>query len=190
MRGKVKAAMSAQEYQIEKISLMPKVLESFARLEDQADIVLVEGAGSPAEVNLRSFDIANMGFALAANVPVALIGDIDRGGVIAQLVGTHALLEPEECALIKGYIVNKFRGDLSLFSDALDIIRGHAAWRCFGVLPWFDRIRELPAEDSVAPLLATSGKREVHAAQSPCRCCRISRISAVSIHCAPSRACR
>jgi adenosylcobyric acid synthase len=160
VRGKVKGTMSAREYQIEKISLMPKVLESFARLEEAADIVLVEGAGSPAEINLRSFDIANMGFALAANVPVALIGDIDRGGVIAQLVGTHALLEPEERALIKGYIVNKFRGDLSLFSDALDIVRGHTAWRCFGVLPWFDRVRELPAEDSIATLLATSGKRE------------------------------
>ncbi len=160
VRGKVKAAMTAAEYQIEKISLLPTVLESFATLEAEADLVLVEGAGSPAEVDLRAHDIANMGFALAANVPVALIGDIDRGGVLAQLVGTHELLEPEERAQIKGYIVNKFRGDLSLFADALDIIRDRTRWRCFGVLPWFDRIGDLPAEDSVAPLLASKGARE------------------------------
>jgi adenosylcobyric acid synthase len=150
VRGKVKGAMSAAGYHLEKISLLPKVIESFARLEAEADLVLVEGAGSPAEANLRAFDIANMGFALAAEVPVALVGDIDRGGVIAQLVGTYELLAPEERALVKAYIVNKFRGDLGLFSDALDIIRGHTRWRCFGVLPWFDRLRDLPAEDSMA----------------------------------------
>jgi adenosylcobyric acid synthase len=148
LRGEDRGTMSAQEYQIEKISLLPRVLESFTKLEDEADIVLVEGAGSPADVHMRSFDIANMGFALAAQVPVALIGDIDRGGIIAQLVGTHALLELEERALIKGYIVNKFRGDLGVFSDALDIIRARIGVRCFGVLPWFDRINDLPADDS------------------------------------------
>ncbi|HVA15062.1 MAG TPA: cobyric acid synthase [Stellaceae bacterium] len=148
--GKTRGAMSAQEYQIEKISLLPRVLESFARLEAEADLVLVEGAGSPAEVNLRAFDIANMGFALAAQVPVALIGDIDRGGVIAQLVGTHELLAPDERALVKGYIVNKFRGDLGLFADAIDILRPRLGVRCFGILPWLDAIRDLPAEDSMA----------------------------------------
>ncbi|HLI21224.1 MAG TPA: cobyric acid synthase [Stellaceae bacterium] len=150
LRGKVKGAMSAAEYHVEKLSLLPAVLDSFAKLEAEADLVLVEGAGSPAEVNLRAADIANMGFALAAEVPVALIGDIDRGGVIAQLVGTQALLAPEERALVKGYIVNKFRGDLGLFSDALDVIREHTRWRCFGILPWFERIGELPAEDGMA----------------------------------------
>ncbi len=122
--------------------------------------MLVEGAGSPAEVNLRVFDIANMGFALAAHIPVALVGDIDRGGVIAQLVGTYELLAPEERTLVKGYIVNKFRGDLGLFSDALDIMRAHTRWRCFGVLPWFDKLRELPAEDSMALRQLRPGPRD------------------------------
>jgi adenosylcobyric acid synthase len=157
--GRVHGTVSAADYQIMKLGLMPKVLESFARLEAQADIVLVEGAGSAAEVNLRTFDIANMGFALAAKVPVALVGDIDRGGVIAQLVGTHALLAPEERALTKGYIVNKFRGDLGLFADALDILRGRLGVRCFGVVPWFEKIRELPAEDSMALRQFTTAPR-------------------------------
>ncbi|HEY3918567.1 MAG TPA: cobyric acid synthase [Stellaceae bacterium] len=148
--GNVKGAMTAAEYQVEKLSLLPKVLESFARLEAEAELVLVEGAGSPAEVNLRAHDIANMGFALAAQVPVVLVGDVDRGGVIAQLVGTHELLAPEERTLLKGYIVNKFRGDLGLFSDALDIIRAHTKTRCFGILPWLEALRDLPAEDSMA----------------------------------------
>ncbi len=87
------------------------MLASFRRLADAADLVLVEGAGSPAEVNLRPGDIANMGFAAAAGVPVVLVGDIERGGVIAQLVGTMVLLEPDERALLRGYLVNKFRGD-------------------------------------------------------------------------------
>ena len=150
LRGKVMSAMSAAEYHLEKPALLPKVIESFARLEADCDLVLVEGAGSPAEINLRAHDIANMGFALAAEVPVVLVGDIDRGGVIAQLVGTHALLAPDERALTKGYIVNKFRGDLGLFADALDIIRGHTRWRCFGILPWLAALRDLPAEDSMA----------------------------------------
>jgi adenosylcobyric acid synthase len=91
-----------------------------------------------------------MGFALAAEMPVVLVGDIDRGGVIAQLIGTHELLAPEERALVKGYIVNKFRGDLGLFSDALDIMRARMGVRCFGILPWLDALRDLPAEDSMA----------------------------------------
>ncbi len=148
--GKLHGTASAQDYHMMKLGLMPRVLESFARLEAQADLVLAEGAGSAAEVNLRAFDIANMGFALAAKVPVALVGDIDRGGVIAQLVGTHALLAPEERALVKGYIINKFRGDLGMFADALDILRAHLGVRCFGIVPWFDRLRDLPDEDSMA----------------------------------------
>ncbi len=148
--GRVEATLSAQEYHVMKPSLLPRVLESFARLEKACDLVLVEGAGSAAEVNLRAFDIANMGFALAAKVPVLLVGDIDRGGVIAQLVGTHALLAPEERALVKGYAINKFRGDLGLFADALDILRARLGLRCFGVVPWFEKLRDLPAEDSMA----------------------------------------
>jgi adenosylcobyric acid synthase len=157
--GRMQGAASAQEYHIMKPTLLPRVLESFARLEAKADLVLVEGAGSAAEINLRQFDIANMGFALEAALPVVLVGDIDRGGVIAQLVGTHALLAPEERDLLKGYIVNKFRGDLSLFADALDILRARLGRRCFGIVPWFEKTRELPAEDSMglrAPPLRTS----------------------------------
>src|SRR3990172_11164599 len=102
-----------------KPKLMPYVLESFARLKQEADIVLVEGAGSASEINLRKNDIANMGFARAADVPVVVIGDIDRGGVIASLVGTKAVLDPEDAALIKGFFVNKFRGDAALFADGM-----------------------------------------------------------------------
>lgn len=157
--GRMQGTVSARDYQMMKPGLLPRVIESFTRLEAEADIVLVEGAGSAAEVNLRAFDIANMGFALAAKVPVVLVGDIDRGGVIAQLVGTHALLAPEERVLTKGYIINKFRGDLGLFSDALDILRARLGVRCFGILPWFDKIRELPAEDSMAlPQYSTATK--------------------------------
>jgi adenosylcobyric acid synthase len=149
VEGRVHGVASASDYQMMKPRLLPRVLGSFARLEAEADLVLVEGAGSAAEVNLRSHDIANMGFALAAEVPVVLVGDIDRGGVIAQLVGTHELLVPAERALVKGYIVNKFRGDLGLFADALDIIRARTGMRCFGIVPWLDAIRDLPAEDSM-----------------------------------------
>src|SRR3546814_7976509 len=101
----------ARGYLARKAELWPFVADSFARLQADADFVIVEGAGSPAEVNLRANDIANMGFARRTNVPVVLVGDIDRGGVIASLVGTDALLEPEERALIAGYVINKFRGD-------------------------------------------------------------------------------
>ena len=113
------------------------MLESFARLAREADIVLVEGAGSPAEINLRAGDIANMGFAAAADVPVVLVGDIDRGGVIASLVGTHLVLEPDERARIRGFIINKFRGDVRL------VRRGPrrrstrlTGWPSLGVVPW------------------------------------------------------
>ena len=115
-----------------------------------ADLVLVEGAGSPAEVNLRDGDIANMGFAEAADVPVVLIGDIERGGVIAQLVGTHALLSATERALLAGYIVNKFRGDIPLFDGGIDALTARTGLLCFGVVPNFPDAAALPAEDSLA----------------------------------------
>jgi adenosylcobyric acid synthase len=143
-------AMSARDYQGMKPSLLPRVVESFERLASEADIVLVEGAGSAAEVNLRSGDIANMGFAEAAEVPVVLVGDIDRGGVIAQLVGTHALLSPAERVRLKGYVINKFRGDPRLFDDALATIETRTTWPCLGVVPYFAAARDLPAEDSMA----------------------------------------
>ena len=111
--------------------------------------MLVEGAGSPAEINLRKGDIANMGFAAAADIPVVLAGDIDRGGVIASLAGTHLVLEPEERARIHGFIVNKFRGDPSLFDDGLKAISDLTGWRSIGVLPWLPQAAFLPAEDAV-----------------------------------------
>src|SRR5438874_10581678 len=117
--GQMVGAASAREYQTLRKELLPRVLQSFELIAAGADIVLVEGAGSPAEVNLRAGDIANMGFAEAADVPVVLIGDIERGGVIAQFVGTHALLSRSEQTRLAGYVVNKFRGDPRLFDGGL-----------------------------------------------------------------------
>ncbi|MFN3227465.1 MAG: cobyric acid synthase [Hyphomicrobiales bacterium] len=147
VQGKVWGTMKAVDYGARKAELMAPVLESFARLEADADIILVEGAGSPAEINLRAGDIANMGFASAAQVPVVLCADIDRGGVIASGVGTHALLPVDDRALVKGFFINRFRGDPSLFADGLAEIIARTAWPSLGVIPWFDPARDLPAED-------------------------------------------
>ncbi len=147
VQGKRFATMKARDYGKQKAKLMPPVLESFARLGAGRDLIIVEGAGSPAEVNLRAGDIANMGFATAAKVPVVLIGDIDRGGVIAQLVGTHAILPPEDNAMIKGFAINKFRGDTTLFHDGMDIITDQTGWAPLGIVPWFADAWRLPAED-------------------------------------------
>jgi len=147
VQGKRFATMKARDYGRQKETLLPAVLDSFARIAQGRDLVIVEGAGSPAEVNLRSGDIANMGFAAAANVPVALIGDIDRGGVIAQLVGTHAVLPDADRALIRAFAINKFRGDPTLFSDGMDIIADRTGWAPLGIIPWFADAWKLPAED-------------------------------------------
>jgi len=147
VQGKRFATMKARDYGKQKAKLLPPVLDSFARLAKGRDLVIVEGAGSPAEVNLRAGDIANMGFAAAANVPVVLIGDIDRGGVIAQLAGTHAVLPPEDRALICGFAINKFRGDPTLFAQGMDIIDDHTGWAPLGIVPWFADAWKLPAED-------------------------------------------
>jgi adenosylcobyric acid synthase len=149
VQGKRVATLRARDYAAMKPSLMAPVLESFSRLKDHADLVLVEGAGSPAEVNLRSADIANMGFARKANVPVVLVADIDRGGVIAQIVGTKAVLDCDDAAMIGGFIINKFRGDPRLFDDGYRLIEQQTGWRGFGVLPYFARAAELPAEDAL-----------------------------------------
>ena len=121
VQGEIFGNAKAADYHRLKPQLLAKVLESYRILRAEADLVLVEGAGSPAEVNLRQGDIANMGFALAAAIPVVLVGDIDRGGVIASLVGTKALLAPQEAARVKGFLINKFRGDLALFADGVYI---------------------------------------------------------------------
>jgi adenosylcobyric acid synthase len=149
VQGRRVATLRARDYAAMKPSLMAPVLESFERLKARADLVLVEGAGSPAEVNLRAGDIANMGFARRADVPVVLVGDIDRGGVIAQLVGIKCVLDPDDAAVIAGFIINKFRGDPTLFDDGYKLIEAHTTWRGFGVLPYFPRARELPAEDAL-----------------------------------------
>ncbi len=147
VQGQRIATLKARDYSAMKATLMPEVLESFRRLADGVDLVLVEGAGSPAEINLRDGDIANMGFAEAAHVPVVLVGDIDRGGVIAQLVGTHAVLPDTDRDRIKGFIVNKFRGDVSLFTEGAHEIAQRTGWADIGTLPWFADAWRLPAED-------------------------------------------
>ncbi|MBH0236639.1 cobyric acid synthase [Methylobrevis albus] len=140
----------ARAYQDFKASLLPAVLESFGILKADTDLVIVEGAGSASEVNLRRNDIANMGFARAADVPVVLLGDIDRGGVIASLVGTQAVLDPADAAMIEGFIVNRFRGDPSLFDDGMRIVAGRTGWRALGLVPHFAGAVRLPAEDAMA----------------------------------------
>ncbi len=147
VQGQRIATLKARDYSAMKATLMPEVLESFWRLSEGVDLVLIEGAGSPAEINLRDGDIANMGFAEAAHVPVVLVGDIDRGGVIAQLVGTHAVLPDTDRDRIKGFIVNKFRGDVSLFTEGAREIAQRTGWADIGTLPWFADAWRLPAED-------------------------------------------
>jgi adenosylcobyric acid synthase len=147
LQGRRAGAMRAAEYGQRKAEFLPRVLESFAIVGEGRDMVVVEGAGSPAEVNLRSGDIANMGFAEAADVPVVIVGDIDRGGVIASLVGTHAVLTPRDRARVRGFIVNKMRGDVGLFGDGVRRIEADTGWPCLGVVPWFAEATRLPAED-------------------------------------------
>ncbi|MEM8571308.1 MAG: cobyric acid synthase [Pseudomonadota bacterium] len=149
VQGQRLTTTRAAEYQAIKAGLLRRVLESFTRLAQDTDLVIVEGAGSPAEINLRKGDIANMGFARAAGVPVILAGDIDRGGVIAQIVGTQAIIDPEDAALIRGFLINKFRGDLRLFDDGYAEIEARTGWRGFGTLPWFADAARLPPEDAV-----------------------------------------
>ncbi len=149
VQGRVRGAARAREYQAMKPGLLPEVLESFRLLSAEADLVLVEGAGSASEINLRKGDIANMGFARAAGVPVVVIGDIDRGGVIASLVGTRAVLEPEDAAMVCGFIVNRMRGDLSLFADGMALIAERTGWPALGLVPHFEGASRLPAEDAM-----------------------------------------
>jgi adenosylcobyric acid synthase len=150
VQGKVFGQAKAADYHRLKPQLLEKVLESFHQLQADADLVLVEGAGSPAEINLRAGDIANMGFAEAADLPVVLIGDIDRGGVIASILGTKMLLQPTEAARLKGFLINKFRGDISLFTEGVKIIEDRAQLVGLGVVPWFAEASLLPAEDAMA----------------------------------------
>ncbi|MET3579589.1 adenosylcobyric acid synthase [Mesorhizobium robiniae] len=159
VQGKVFGEARARDYQALKGRLMDAVLDSWTKVGEGADLVIVEGAGSPAEINLRSRDIANMGFATRANVPVILVGDIDRGGVIASVAGTHLILPEEDRRMIVGYLINKFRGDVSLFEDGIKSIEKFTGWRCFGVVPWLKAAARLPSEDSVVLERLASGEK-------------------------------
>ena len=149
VRGRMQGSFRAAEYQQRKGELLPVVLESYRRLAAESDLVVVEGAGSPAEINLRAGDIANMGFALAAQVPVVLVGDIDRGHVIAALAGAHTVLPRPEVVAIRGFIINKFRGDPDLFFEGRRMITEFTGWPDLGMVPWLPAAARLPAEDAV-----------------------------------------
>ncbi|MFN3993168.1 MAG: cobyric acid synthase [Tabrizicola flagellatus] len=159
VQGRRLTTVKARDYAALKPQLMAPVLDSFRRLQLEADLVIVEGAGSPAEVNLRAGDIANMGFAIASGTPVILAGDIDRGGVIAQIVGTQAVLDPADAAMIRGFLINKFRGDPRLFDDGYRLIEARTGWPGLGTVPWFPDAHKLPAEDA-ADLGGTRGSGE------------------------------
>ena len=149
VQGRVAGKAMADDYWHKRGALIAPVMESFRRLAQGAEIIVIEGAGSPAEINLRAGDIANMGFAAAAGVPVILLGDIDRGGVIAQVVGTHAVLPQADRAHIAGFAINKFRGDPALFEDGYRAIEAATGWPGMGLIPWFTDAWRLPAEDAV-----------------------------------------
>lgn len=149
IHGQAQSTMVAADYMATRDRLMGAVLDSFERLIASNDLVIVEGAGSPAETNLRDRDIANMGFARRAGVPVCLIGDIDKGGVIASLVGTKTVLCDEDAAMIKGFLINKFRGDPRLFDEGVRSIEQQTEWPCYGVVPWLKAPAHLPPEDAV-----------------------------------------
>ncbi|HKX36978.1 MAG TPA: cobyric acid synthase, partial [Rhizorhapis sp.] len=149
VHGKVRGSLGAGNFRSARGELLGAVLESYDRLRAQCDFVVVEGAGSPAEINLRAGDIANMGFARAANVPVILVGDIDRGGVIASIVGTKSVIDPADAAMIRGFLINKFRGDPALFEDGYRQIEQLSGWQGLGVIPWLGATARLPSEDAV-----------------------------------------
>jgi len=149
VHGKVQGILGSHNFRTARRNLLPQVLESYYRLSEQCDIVMVEGAGSPSEINLREGDIANMGFAQAARIPVVLVGDIDRGGVIAAIAGTKMVLDRADRALIQGFIINKFRGDPALFEDGYKAITRISGWRGYGLVPWLSDAVRLPSEDAV-----------------------------------------
>jgi len=148
VQGRVAATLEAAHYFSDRGALLEPVLQSYSRLARRHDLIIVEGAGSPAEVNLRTGDIANMGFARAADVPVCLLGDIDRGGVIAAIVGTRQVIDADDAAMITSFVINKFRGDPRLFDDGVVFIERATGWPCLGVVPWLPAASRLPAEDA------------------------------------------
>lgn len=161
VQGRVTTTLDARDFAHRRTLLLDAVLDSFDRLARAHDLVLVEGAGSAAETNLRAGDIANMGFAEAVDAPVVLVGDIDRGGVIASLVGTRAVLPPADAERVIGFIVNRFRGERALFDAGRAEIRARTGWRDFGIMGWLEACARLPAEDAVAldrPLTESRGR--------------------------------
>ncbi len=150
VQGRRQATMTARDYFHNRNQFMPAILESFRLLANDADLIVVEGAGSPGEINLRDGDLANMGFAAAVNIPALLIGDIHRGGVIASVVGTFHILPPEDRARLKGFIINKFHGDADLFSEGRRFLETKTGTPCLGIVPHLPEASNLPAEDAVA----------------------------------------
>lgn len=149
VNGQVYGILHASDFLKNREPLLALALESYHRLQSECDIVVAEGGGSPAEVNLRAGDIVNMGFARAADMPVILAGDISRGGVIASLVGTKAVLDEKDAAMIQGFLVNLFRGDLGLFDEGAQLVEKMTGWKNLGVVPWLQAARNLPAEDAI-----------------------------------------
>ena len=148
VKGKKFKTIDSKNYKFYKKKLLEIAFESYLELKKKYDLVIVEGAGSPAEINLRNNDLANMGFANKAQIPVILIGDIDRGGVIAQIVGTKEVLSRKDRSLIIGFLINKFRGNVSLFQKGYEYMQKKTNWKGYGVLPWFDKCNDFPSEDS------------------------------------------
>ncbi len=188
VRGQRVGSFSARDYWKMRESLMPQVLAAFRELAADADLVLIEGAGSASEVNLRDDDIANFGFARAANVPVVLIGDIDRGGVIASLVGTFAVCDPADAALIRATLINRFRGDPSLFIDGQRLIAERTGVPCLGPVPFFPEAAA-PAGRRLAGARPQGARAPAASSSSPFRVSRASPISTISIRSRPSRTC-
>ncbi len=157
--GKAQGAFAARDYFARKKALMPQILEAFDSLAEENDVIVIEGAGSPAEINLAENDIVNMGLARAVSSPVLLAGDIDPGGVFAQLYGTVALLAPEDRALLRGLVVNKFRGDVEILRPGLAPLEKMCGVPVVGVVPYLTL--DLDDEDSLAPRLSAREARGV-----------------------------
>ena len=159
VNGQVQGNMRAMEYYRRKREFLPAVMEAYRSLDEEYDIIVIEGAGSPAEINLKQEDIVNMGLAKLVDAPVLLVGDIDRGGVFAQLYGTVALLEPEERARIKGTIINKFRGDRAILEPGLRTLETLCGVPVAGVVPYVHV--DVDDEDSLTERFASSGERKL-----------------------------
>ena len=155
VNGEVIGNMSARDYFAFKKKLIPDIMAAYKKLEEWADVIVIEGAGSPAEINLKSDDIVNMGMAKLVDAPVLLVGDIDRGGVFAQLLGTLELLEEDERSRVKGLIINKFRGDKSLLDSGIQMLEEMGGVPVIGTVPYANL--QIDDEDSLSERLDSSG---------------------------------